>query len=691
MSKENSMAPAGASGGRKLWLDCLRGLAMLLVIWGHIDRSDSWFFLLTSPFKMPLFFAITGYLFNDRNGDVRVFARKILVSLVIPWMVLSLVWAKALYWLVLMKPGMIPGELYSLISGKDFWYMPCIILAEIFQFAIRRLCRVRWQRYAACAAAGAAGLLLHGVEAARFAMLDVALAAQLYMLFGLWFRDHEERIVRVCSWKILIAAAAAYAGLAAVSAVYFPGRAMDVHLNTYYSYPICGAMVFLSLLILFTAAQRLPRFPRWLVFVGQNTLVFYILHYYARSVYARGLRLIGLGGTGLLWQAAEFVFVCAAMTAVALIISRWFPFVAGKAADRGGEHPMIRRIKSLRWDCFSKYRDELYGIAIISVMLVHYSNDVTAASEAPRLMKRLAAAYRLGIGGLGVDVFLFLSGIGLFYSMRRDSRVLPYLRRRFDRSVVPYLVYGLVYWVIYDLILKGTGFPRFLLDYSLLAFWVSPTHQFWYLPVYYLLCLLYPLVWFAVLREENPAARRVKEAVLTAASMAALIAVALLAPGWYANTEIGLCRFLVFLAGCMAGRLAYEKKPIKHPLLLIAAGLGLRVAAMLAKWKLGSPYVLSAALPVNRWIISCYALALALICVLLLDAVRADWLHRFLRWMGGYSLELYMTHVSVRFIVHALGVKTWQPWAHVLLVWVPAVLLSIGLRRLIGCFRRRSA
>lgn len=58
---------------RKIWVDLLRGFAMLLVIMGHIAKTESIFFLLTSPFKMPLFFAITGYVFNDRGETPKSF------------------------------------------------------------------------------------------------------------------------------------------------------------------------------------------------------------------------------------------------------------------------------------------------------------------------------------------------------------------------------------------------------------------------------------------------------------------------------------------------------------------------------------------------------------------------------------------------------------------------------------------
>ena len=53
---------------RKDWIDALRALAIILVVLGHQLRGVAEYFIFTSPIKMPLFFAISGYLFKARNG-----------------------------------------------------------------------------------------------------------------------------------------------------------------------------------------------------------------------------------------------------------------------------------------------------------------------------------------------------------------------------------------------------------------------------------------------------------------------------------------------------------------------------------------------------------------------------------------------------------------------------------------------
>lgn len=52
---------------RKEWIDGLRALAMLIVMTWHISNgiNSQWLFsLITAPIMIPLFFSITGYVFN---------------------------------------------------------------------------------------------------------------------------------------------------------------------------------------------------------------------------------------------------------------------------------------------------------------------------------------------------------------------------------------------------------------------------------------------------------------------------------------------------------------------------------------------------------------------------------------------------------------------------------------------------
>lgn len=60
----------------------------------------------------------------------------------------------------------------------------------------------------------------------------------------------------------------------------------------------------------------------------------------------------------------------------------------------------------------NQYRTQLMGIATIGVLLVHSKNVV----QWPRLFNNFCS-----YGGTGVYIFVFLSAIGLYYSLQRGG------------------------------------------------------------------------------------------------------------------------------------------------------------------------------------------------------------------------------------------------------------------------------
>ena len=122
---------------RKQWVDALRALAIIIVLLVHSSREcENWYIynVFIGPIMIPMFFAISGYLFNIREAKQLPFFKNLFFKMILPWFVLSLVWARAV--LIPFK-GFTPyytEQLWNFISGKTVWYLPCCIIAEIIQF-----------------------------------------------------------------------------------------------------------------------------------------------------------------------------------------------------------------------------------------------------------------------------------------------------------------------------------------------------------------------------------------------------------------------------------------------------------------------------------------------------------------------------------------------------------------------------
>ena len=320
---------------RKEWVDFLRGIAMLMVIWGHVDKTNHLFFVVTSPFKIPLFFAITGYIFKDRDGNVKEFLYKQFISLIIPWIVLSLIWLKLIYVIAIGRTETVHIYLLNFISGKDFWFMPCVIIANILFFFIRKLIVSVHLQYVIMIIISCGGVFINQFTVARYAMISVACTVQLFYLFGYWFKNNEEMLRKYVSNVMIVMMILVYIILIVISLAMYPKQYIDVHNGRYYNYLLCMAMVFLSLMILFIVVPNISYFLRWVLFVGQNTIVFYICHYHARSLLTRGTRLLKISiPDNFVGYSLKFIYICTLMSILTVLINKYTPFILGRKKIR---------------------------------------------------------------------------------------------------------------------------------------------------------------------------------------------------------------------------------------------------------------------------------------------------------------------------------------------------------------------
>ena len=80
----------------------------------------------------------------------------------------------------------------------------------------------------------------------------------------------------------------------------------------------------------------------------------------------------------------------------------------------------------LKYSCFSKYRKELMGIAILLVMIGH--NTI----EFPGFINNINSGIKM-LAQAGVDLFFLFSGFGCFYSIHKNRNVLSFYKRRVQK------------------------------------------------------------------------------------------------------------------------------------------------------------------------------------------------------------------------------------------------------------------
>ena len=277
---------------RKQWVDYLRGLAMIMVIFGHTVPQWNEYFVFTSPIKIPLFFAITGYIFKDRDGDWKIFLKKLMQGIIIPWIFLSILPVAALSIVKMDLSGFVTKTI-DILVGKDVWYMPACIVAEIIWFAILKYSRSSRLIYINAIGLFFIGLLLAQFKIFDFFMISRGFVAQLFLLIGYSFKEYESKRYKINMWGVLIFAGL-YFCVGVISLLLYPSYSLDVHLNYYYNYIICFLMIISGNFLLFCVSSRANVRLHILEFIGKHSLIFYIWSGYASFIFTKILTITGI-------------------------------------------------------------------------------------------------------------------------------------------------------------------------------------------------------------------------------------------------------------------------------------------------------------------------------------------------------------------------------------------------------------
>ncbi len=269
------MQSVNTNSQRKAWIDALRAMAILMVLYGH-HAGCAEFFAFANPVKMPIFFALSGYLFKIKPGGDKAFFKKTFTGIVVPWLVLGVLPIALSFPINGIEHAM--NSLMEVLSGGILWFLPCFIVSQIVFYYF-----VKWSKgktillVAFCIIASVIGHILRNNGILTFFMINIALTVQIYFLFGHLFRKHESQL-QPLSKKVGIPLFLAYI---LIGILLFPMSKMDVHNAKYICMPIGLSMAFIGLTALFMLAPLLKSYPHWVSLVGRNTLVIYIMERYA--------------------------------------------------------------------------------------------------------------------------------------------------------------------------------------------------------------------------------------------------------------------------------------------------------------------------------------------------------------------------------------------------------------------------
>lgn len=140
----------------------------------------------------------------------------------------------------------------------------------------------------------------------------------------------------------------------------------------------------------------------------------------------------------------------------------------------------IPKVFTFRLEDLSTYRSELMGWSILWIMMLHFQFHI---------IKPLGFISQYGFSG--VEIFLFVSGLGIYYSLDKDGSLLSFYKKRFLRVFPIYYFIG----IFASLFVLNDDFMHYLYRFSTIGFWTQDKCFFeWYVPSLVMLYTVAPLI-----------------------------------------------------------------------------------------------------------------------------------------------------------------------------------------------------
>ena len=297
--------------------------------------------------------------------------------------------------------------------------------------------------------------------------------------------------------------------------------------------------------------------------------------------------------------------------------------------------------KPVEWQVLSQWRTALMGLAMIFVVLFHMRGRQDGS---------LAYAM-VCCGNIGVDMFLFLSGIGLWFSFSKNSSIRHFFVRRYVRIYPAWLVVASAFYIT-DYVSGGresANLWQLLLNISInWCFWQRDAWQFWFIPAVMMLYTVAPF-YMKLIRQSR------QWQWLPVVAMLFCVMVQYVAPLHQAvgHIEIFWSRVPIFLIGINAGQWVMQKRQEEGSLLWLLLLIVLLAASVCINFESGLrgrfPLFLERMIYIP---LSVCLLLLAGRCMSLLPRLAA----RVLAFVGGVSLEIYLIHIHYVDVY----VRTWN-------------------------------
>ena len=293
----------------------------------------------------------------------------------------------------------------------------------------------------------------------------------------------------------------------------------------------------------------------------------------------------------------------------------------------------------------SRYKTHMMGLAVMIVVyghLLYYHGNLINYED-----NHWTEWYTLG----SVEMFIFLSGFGIYQSLLRNRDAGRFYVKRLGRLLPAYLPV-MIAWCGVNLLKGRMRVGEAVGNLTAMGWWFQTGNQFnWYVPATLILYLISPLLFDCIQKKK------------TGWGFAALIILNI--AGWRSNLLMAVSRFPTYLLGMWFGKQYAEKKEPSKPFLAAWMGAGvLAMAAVPYFFLVARRYLWYYGMYWNLFFVASplwmYGISKAM--ELNDKFLPGRWINKMWEFLGVRSFEIYLCHLALYDSMLKLGVQGWPKW-----------------------------
>ena len=307
--------------GRLHWIDTAKAIGMILVYMYHAEVKygceSELLFNLRSPFYVNVFFFMSGFLLYRCGKSASDIARNALLRIYLP----SVLVASLLFVPKMMANGGaldFRAFLPDAVGGGAFWFTSALIVAELIWCGIVLLGKdFRLAKITAISAIAATVAIIFFRDENAIMHFNSGMYSMIFLAAGTLFCHFEDKIqidsgLPVCILTMIVSS---------VLIIIF-GRQMTIDVGAM-DFTLFGMIIALASTIAFVGiCKNIPPFKP-LCFIGQHTLLFYLLSTAVPQVVSIGIRQTQCSphlGVAIVWAASLTIVYF-----IAILFSRFRP------------------------------------------------------------------------------------------------------------------------------------------------------------------------------------------------------------------------------------------------------------------------------------------------------------------------------------------------------------------------------